>query len=65
MLHPYYAIACYITVFLNRLNTFSETIAQFLKTLNTNLRQVNNFVKTPQIFLKTDFLHQTVNTAII
>ena len=53
-----------ITVFLNRLNTFSETIAQFLKTLNTNLRRVNQFVKTTQILLKTDFFHQTVNTAI-
>ena len=52
------------TVLLNRLNTFSETIAQFLKTLNTNLRRVNNFVKTPQILLRTDFFHQTINTAI-
>ena len=30
--------------FLNRLNTFSETIAQFLKTLNTNLRRVTVFL---------------------
>ena len=35
--------------------TYSETVAQFLKTLNTNLRRVNHFVKTTQILLKTFF----------
>ena len=43
------------TVFLNRLNTFSETIATFLKTLNVNLRRVKHFVIDPQILLKTDY----------
>ena len=44
------------TVFLNCLNTFSETIAQFLKTLRANLERVYHFVKTPQITaLKTMF----------
>ena len=41
------------TVFLNCLNTFSETIAQFLKTLETNLKRVYHFVKTPQISFET------------
>ena len=53
MLRPEEQFVDGFTVFLNRLNTFSETIAKFLKTLNTNLRKVNNFVKTPEILLKT------------
>ena len=31
-------LLCCATVFINRLNTFSESIAQFLKVLNTNLK---------------------------
>ena len=49
----------FVLVILNRLNTFSETIAQFLKTQNTKLKKANHFVKSTQMSFKMKHCIQT------